>query len=170
MPDRRRTSQNCLGEIRFSEDPPQTRITLHESKSTTMIFEAETDACHPSDTLTDDGEARNDFLDDRWELHLSVICAERRIIPESTAIFLTWVRITNAILDVLLESRIDDSWNVDGHLLWSSFTQFTKNISRRIHVVPKADKNSSNIKARLFMARDLVRNGEGKISSRLLKN
>ena len=38
-----------------------------------------------------------------------------------------------------------------------------KNISRRIHVVRRAaDKNSSNIKARLFMARDLVRNGERK--------
>ena len=36
------------------------------------------------------GEARNDFVDDRWELCLSVICTERRIIPNTTSIFLTW--------------------------------------------------------------------------------
>ena len=85
--------------------------------------------------------------------------------------FFDVVRRTNTILDVLLESRIDDSWNVDGQLLWTSFTQFTKNISRRIHVVRRvADKNSSNIKVRLFVARDLVRNGERKISSGLLRN
>ena len=29
---------SCLGEIRFSEEPPQFRITLHEAKSTTTIF------------------------------------------------------------------------------------------------------------------------------------
>ena len=55
-----------------------------------------------------------------------VICAERRINFKSTAIFVDVVKITNSILDVLLESRIDDSWNVDGQLLWTSFTQFTK--------------------------------------------
>ena len=47
------------------------RITLHVEKSTTMIFEESRDGSHPSDTLADDGEARNDFLDDRKELHLS---------------------------------------------------------------------------------------------------
>ena len=47
------------------------RITQHVERSTTMFFEAESDGSHPSDTLTDDGEARNDFLDDRWELYLS---------------------------------------------------------------------------------------------------
>ena len=36
-----------------------------------MIFEAESDGSPPSDTLTDDGEARSDFLDDRWALFLS---------------------------------------------------------------------------------------------------
>ena len=44
-----------------------------------------------------------------------------------------------------------------------SRSSFTKNISRQVHVVQRAaDKNSSNIKARFFMARDLVRNGERK--------
>ena len=39
------------------------------------------------------------------------------------------VRRTNTILDVLLESRIDDSWNVEGDRNlaepWTGFTQFT---------------------------------------------
>ena len=55
----------------FPEIHLKIRITQHVEKSTTMFFEAESDACHPSDTLTDDGEARNDFLVDRWELFLS---------------------------------------------------------------------------------------------------
>ena len=66
-----RARSSCLEESRVSEAPPQIRITLHVERSTTMIFEAESDGSQPSDTLTDDGEARNDFLDDRWEWHLS---------------------------------------------------------------------------------------------------
>ena len=90
MPDRRWTSQNCLGEIRFSGDPPQTRITQHVEKSTTMFFEAESDACHPSDTLTDDGEARNDFLDDRKELYLSSSVPKGESFPTPLRFFCTW--------------------------------------------------------------------------------
>ena len=43
------------------KNPPQSRITLHVVRNTTMIFEAESDGSHPSDTLADDGEVRNDF-------------------------------------------------------------------------------------------------------------
>ena len=39
------------------------------------------------------------------------------------------VRRTNTTLDVLLESRTDDDWNVDGDRMlsepWTCFTQFT---------------------------------------------
>ena len=45
----------------FPEIHLKIRITLHVEKSTTMFFEAESDGSPPSDTLTDDGEARNDF-------------------------------------------------------------------------------------------------------------
>ena len=30
---------NCLEEIRFPENPPQSRVALHEAQSTTMIFQ-----------------------------------------------------------------------------------------------------------------------------------
>ena len=86
-----------------------------------------------------------------WTIAANCVC--RSSVPKGESFpiplrFFDVVRRTNTFLDVLLESRIDDSWNVDGQLLWTSFTQFTKNISRRIHVVRReADKNSSNIKA-----------------------
>ena len=35
------------------------------------VLQAESGGSPPSDTLADDGEARNDFLDDRKELYLS---------------------------------------------------------------------------------------------------
>ena len=49
-----------LEERRCSENPPQSRITLHVEKSTTMFFDAESDGSPPSNTLADDSEARND--------------------------------------------------------------------------------------------------------------
>ena len=134
---------NYLDEIRFSENAPQSRITLHEAKSIT-------DWSQPLDTITDDRSPKRFYID--------------------------LVRRTNTTLDVLLESRIDDYRIVDGGRdlseLWTGFTQFTKlneKTSRRIHVVPEAaDKNSSNIKTRSFLARNVVRNVESSI--RLLKN
>ena len=90
-PDRRWNSQVVL--TRTSEGPPQMRSTLHVEKSTTMFFEAESDGSQPSDTLTDDGEARNDFLDDRREitfivntLNQELLCAKNRIIPNTTQV------------------------------------------------------------------------------------
>ena len=67
---------------------------------------------------------------------------------------------------MLLESRIDDSRNVELAAPWTGFTQFTA-----LNAKPpdgytwsggRLTKVHSNIKARLFMARDLVRNGERK--------
>ena len=52
---------NCLEEIMFSEGWPQFTITLHEATNTTVFLQGESDESHSSDTLTDDGEARNDF-------------------------------------------------------------------------------------------------------------
>ena len=47
----------------------------------------------------------------------------------NTTQFFDVVRRTHTTLDVLLESRIDDTWNVDGgHELsvpWTRFTQFS---------------------------------------------
>ena len=75
----------------FSGDAPQTRITQHVEKSTTMFFEAESDACHPSDTLTDDGEARNDFSG----RSLGIVCICRHLYRKENhshvhCDFLTW--------------------------------------------------------------------------------
>ena len=66
------------------------------------------------------------------------------------------------------EIRIDDYWNIDGSRdlsdSWTGFTQFTlldEKPSRRIHVVRgETDKTASDIQARSFMARTLVRIGE----------
>ena len=96
----------------------------------------ESDGSQPSDTPTDDGEARNDF----WTIAGNYICGhhvEPRVnlyVPneESSPIpvqNIDLVRRTNTTLDVLLESRIDDCWNVDGDRdlsePWTGFTQFT---------------------------------------------
>ena len=88
--------------------------------------------------------------------------------------FFDVVRRTNTTLDVLLESRADDYLNVDGDWdpseEWTSFTHFTtlnEKIFRRRHVVREAaDKNSSKIKTRSFLARDLVRTVESSSKQR----
>ena len=46
--------------IRFSEDPPQSRITLQEAKVIRKIFKV-SDGSQPFDTSPDDSEPRNDF-------------------------------------------------------------------------------------------------------------
>ena len=76
------------------------------------------------------------------------------------------VRRTNTILHVLLESRVDDYWNVDGGREvsepWPDFTQFTI-LSEKLpdgHTWSgsRMTKITSNIKGRIFMARDVVKN------------
>ena len=80
----------------------------------------ESDGSQPSDTLTDDGEARNDVrttagnysyrrhVEPRVKLHVP---KEGFPIPLQ---YFDVVRRTNTTLDVLLESRVDDYLNVDG--------------------------------------------------------
>ena len=80
----------------------------------------ESDGSQPSDTLTDDSEARNDVwtiagnyihrrhVEPRVKLHVP---KEGFPIPLR---FFDVVRRTNTTLDVLLESRVDDYLNVDG--------------------------------------------------------
>ena len=105
----------CLEDIRFSEDPPKSKITLREAKSITLIFKVKSDGSQPLDTMTDDGGARKDFWTIAGDLiylphvepRVKLFCAERR----SCTIVLQYidvVRRTNTTMDVLLESRIDD--------------------------------------------------------------
>ena len=96
----------------------------------------ESDGSHPIGTLTHDSDARNDF----WSIEGNYIYrhyVEPRVTlcvleEESFPIPLRKIdvfRRTNTALDVLLESRIDDCWNVDGDQnlseRWTGFTQFT---------------------------------------------
>ena len=152
---------NCLCEIRFPGDPPPTRITQHVEKSTTMFFEAESDACHPSDTLTDDGEARNDFF---WTIAGNCFCRHLYRKENHSHVhcdFFDVVRMTNTLLDVLLERRIDNSWNVELAAPWTGFTQFTA-----LNAKPpdgytwsgeRLTKVHSNIKGRSFVAKTIVK-------------
>ena len=84
------------------------------------VLPGELDGSQPSDTLTDDGEARLFFLTIAGNhIYRHVEPRVTLYVPneESCPIPLDSidvVRQTNTPLDVLLESRIDDSWNVDG--------------------------------------------------------
>ena len=90
----------------------------------------------PQDSLPDAGEARNDF----WSMSGNFIYrhhVEPRVKlyspkEESFPIPLKYIdvsRTTQTNLDVMLEKRIDDYWNVDGSRdlsdRWTGFTQFT---------------------------------------------
>ena len=52
---------SCLEEIRFSEDPSQFRIILARDEQHKDVLQGESDGSPPLNTLTDDGEPRNDF-------------------------------------------------------------------------------------------------------------
>ena len=90
----------------------------------------------PHDSFPDAGEARNDF----WSISRNFIYrhhVEPRVKlysprEESFHIPLKYIdvsRTTHTNLDVMQESRIDDSWNIDGSRdlsdPWTGFTQFT---------------------------------------------
>ena len=106
-------------------------------KSTSIQdYPAQSDGSQPLDTLTDDRKARYDFwtiagnyvyrhhVEPRVKLHVK----EEESFPISLQHF-DVVRRTNATLDVLLESRIDDYLNVeadrDPSEEWTGFTHFT---------------------------------------------
>ena len=100
------------------------------------VLLGELDGSQPSDQEVDDEEDHEDFCSISEKNHVTLdkeltLCAEGRVIPSSSK-FSDVVKRTNTTLDVLLESPIDDYWNVHGDCelsgLWSSFTQF--NIGR----------------------------------------
>ena len=91
----------------------------------------------PQDSLPDAGEARNDF----WSISGNFIYrhhVEPRVKlysprEESFPIPLKYIdvsRTTHTNLNVMLERRIDDYWNIDGSRdlsdSWTGFTQFTQ--------------------------------------------
>ena len=55
-----KNGEQLIFEIRVFRGPPQFRITLHETNTTTFL-QGESAKYRTSDTLTEDGEARNDF-------------------------------------------------------------------------------------------------------------
>ena len=108
----------------------------------------ESDGCPPQDSSTDNGGAKNDF----WSTSGNYIYrhhGEPRVTlyaprEESFPIPLRYIDVTRArgtTLDVMLESRINDYWNVEGDRdisdAWAGFTRFTrlneKNLQVNIH-------------------------------------
>ena len=86
-----------------------------------MIFEESRTGLSQKDNMTDDTEARNDH----WSIAGNYICrhhVEPRVklwVPEEELFpmplrYIDVVRRIDSISDVLLESRKDDYWNVDG--------------------------------------------------------
>ena len=91
---------------------PSIRDHPARSEEHNDVLQAESDGSQPLDTLTDDGETRTYF----WtvagpRVKLSVPNEESFPIPLED---IHVVRRTNTTLDVLLGSRVDDCWNVDG--------------------------------------------------------
>ena len=108
---------------RCSERSPRFRNNLHEERSTTMFFKRDTDGSQPSDQRTDDTAARDDF----WSSPGNHLCRHqvkptvKLHVPNEGSFpkslnFFDVVRRKSTTLDVLLESRTDDYWNVDGGL------------------------------------------------------
>ena len=88
------------------------------------------------DSQHDEGEVRNDF----WSIagnyiyrhHVETrikLCVPREETFPIPLKYIDVTRATSATLDVLLERRIDDYWNVDGDRevsdAWTGFTRFT---------------------------------------------
>ena len=71
-----------------------TRDDLARDQQQNDVLQGESDGSQPLDTLTDDGEARNDFLHYRWEYmyrhhvepRVQTLCAEWRIMPNTTRV------------------------------------------------------------------------------------
>ena len=113
------------------------RTSLHEVRSTTMFFkEKRADLIQQNNRQTHDNEARDDF----WSTFENYIYGHHvqprvKLYVSNGGQFpfslksLDVVRRTSTAMDVLLESRRDDSWNVDGGQMlpvpWTSFIQFS---------------------------------------------
>ena len=99
----------------FQTSPTQD-LPEQGEKSTTMFFnETRTGLCPSDQQLTDATEARG------WELCLSssrstkgeTLCAKLGVIHHVPVKCIDVVRRTTTTLDVLMQSRIDDCWNID---------------------------------------------------------
>ena len=141
-------------EIRFCEYPPCFRMTVPEERSTTMFFKESRTGFNQQTNKRILSKPRDDFWSTSRNQHVGPRCLQKDV-----------VRRTSTTLDVLLENRKNDCWNVDGSQEpsgpWSSFTQFTilkGKASEWLHVVREAvNPNSSNIHATLFMVRCTVK-------------
>ena len=146
------------------------------------VIQGEVGGSLPSDQQTDDTEARFGL----WSIsgnHIYRHHVQPRVklyVPKEGSFpiplkYFDVVRRTNTTLDVLLESRIDDDWNVDGCRElsgpWTRFTQFTTSIGN----LPNGymwsgggaiDRSSSNLQARLPMARGLVKDVKKNLSTK----
>ena len=139
-----------------------------------FLGEPEGSLPQPQDSLPDAGEAMNDF----WSMSGSFIyrhhveprvelCSPRE---ESFPIPLKYIdvtRTTHTNLDVKLEKRIDDYWNIDGSRdlsdPWTGFTQFTlleEKAPDRYVVRGEINEETGYIQARSSMARTLEINGK----------
>ena len=132
-----------------------------------FLGESEGSLSPPQDSLTDAGEAMNDF----WSMSGNFIYrhhVEPRVklfSPEeqSFPIPLKYMDVsttTRTNLDVMQERRIDDYWNIDVKRLvffmdrFHSIYSIRRKTSRRIYVVWKeTDKKAAKIQARLCVAR-----------------
>ena len=121
--------------IRYSENPPVLINTLQEQRSTSMFFkESRTGLKHQTNKrMTLKLETVSVvfleiiFIVITFNQELNSTCQKRDHSRYHSNIDV--VRRTNTTLDVLLESRIDVFWNVDGGRElsgpWTVFTQFT---------------------------------------------
>ena len=137
-----------------------------------FLGESEGSLPPPQDSLSDAGEARNDF----WSMSGNFIYlhhVEPRVKfysprEESFLIPLKYIdvsRIAQTNLDVMRESRhrwlLEYRWITDSRTGFTQFTLLVEKTSRRIFVVRgDIDKTASDIQARSLMARTLQRNGK----------
>ena len=127
---------NCLEEIRFSENPPWYGINPNEEKSAKMIFEENRTGLNcwtqwrmTVEPVTIVGRSKGStFIVITLNQELHSTC-RRNNHSKFHCDVLTWSGEQNTALDVLQESRKDDSWNVDGDRnlseSWTCFTKFT---------------------------------------------
>ena len=121
---------NCLEDLNPGPPRPRrrTRNLLGQSYGSSPTPE--------QDSSPDDGEARNDF----WSISGNYIYrhhVEPRVnlyVPREDSLpiplrYIEVTRVTSTTLDVMLERRIDDHWNIEGDRelsdSWTGFTRFT---------------------------------------------
>ena len=100
---------SCLEESRVVRRSTSIRDHHARDEELNNVLQGESDWSQPSDTLTDDSDVRNDVWTIAWN------CWTKR-----------W---THTTLDVLLESRIDDDWNLMVARIYRSIGA----VSRRSH-------------------------------------